>query len=625
MELCLPKNEIFCPKCNKNIQDNKSNIDLEHLEFETEFSCECGLRFIIIICVHCQKNIFFKKEKNINLNGVNIKCPYNSCGKYFYLTKCPKCKSKKFNKIPKLIKEGEIIKCNSDNDCGFEYLQLKCPVKGCEDIKYYIKPKNFKNNPNGMLYTHKSEIILQKITCHFCNRPIVFRSNKEKINRYYEAQKIICPYEDCKKVFNRIICDICSQVNIIEGGYYFMGHKIRCIACRNYFGKILCPLCLKINPLQNSFFKTGVMICRYSSCSKKFNIVNCLHCQRINIFNADKPPIPGQQIKCAYSDCDKTFNEVYCPSCNELNPFPDGDFIFGKVYECIFKNCKKKFQFCVCPKCLIYSRVIDSHEGKKYSCNKCKKLLSNWGCPFCHKTIMDKDSNLKYGQMVKCPNPHCNKKYSFCRCYKCKKLIFSEEDKKVLGISIECKECKSKSVNIICPNQKCKVKISLLDREEDMNIGEKIKCPDCKNEFEYKEDENNDIYSENLSNFGDIKGEAMNFGQSEIDFNYIKIENNIIESDLYKDHPEEKVENNDIEIINNSQENKNKKNSFCILCHNHTKKSIFYPCGHRCVCYNCGLYYLKMFHKCPRCLEDAETIIPKIYETFNDTEKGKDS
>jgi len=32
-----------------------------------------------------------------------------------------------------------------------------------------------------------------------------------------------------------------------------------------------------------------------------------------------------------------------------------------------------------------------------------------------------------------------------------------------------------------------------------------------------------------------------------------------------------------------------------------------------------------MFHKCPRCLEDAETIIPKIYETFNDTEKGKDS
>ena len=156
-----------------------------------------------------------------------------------------------------------------------------------------------------------------------------------------------------------------------------------------------------------------------------------------------------------------------------------------------------------------------------------------------------------------------------------------------------------------------------------MNIGEKIKCPDCETEFKYKDDENNEIYSENLSIFGDIKGETMTFGESEIDYNYLEIENNIIESDLYKDDFNKNDENNDIEIINNSQENN--KNKVCILCHNHTKKSVFYPCGHRCVCYKCGLYYLNMFHKCPKCLADAEAIIPKIYETFNDSIKGKDS
>ena len=578
-----------------------------------------NLRYKIIICVHCKKNIFFKNEKNINLNGVNIRCPYISCGKFFYLTKCPKCKS--ICKINKLIKEGDIIKCNSDNNCGFEYLQIKCPIKGCEDIKYYNITKNYKNNPNGILYNHKSEIILTKITCHYCSRPIVFSSNKSKNNRYYEGQKIICPYKDCKKVFNRIICEICSQVNIIEGGYYFMGHKIKCTACKNYFGKILCPICLKINPLQNSFFKTGEMICRYSSCLKKFNLVNCLHCQRINIFNNDRPPILGQKIICAYSDCNKPFNEVYCPSCNELNPFPEGDFIFGKVYECIFKNCKKKFQFFVCPNCLIYSRINDFHEGKKYCCNKCKSLLSNWGCPFCHKTIMDKKSNLKYGQMVKCPNSQCNKQYSFCQCYECHKLIFSEENKHILGTSIKCKECKKISVYIICPNQKCNIKISLLDRGEDMNFGEKIKCLNCETEFEYnKDDENNNVYYKNLSILGEIKGDSMNFGESEIDYKYVEIENNMIESGLYKDYSLENDENNYTEIINNNIINiKNKKNNLCILCHNNIKKSIFYPCGHRCVCYKCGQYYLKMFKKCPKCLEKAEAIIPKIFEIFKDS------
>ena len=602
---------IECPNCHKEIQDINNNIKVESLELK-EFKCNhcknCN-SFLFILCKYCQNKIFYEKNKMnqpINgLNGVNLKCPYISCGKYFYITICPKCK--KNQKIPKIIKEGEIIKCINDKDCGFEYLQVRCPRKNCEDISYFSRPKNYCNSPNGILYNHKSELIFQKITCHFCFRPIVYTSEKNKINRYYEAQKIICPYKNCKKKFNRISCPICSTINIVETGFYFMGHRIKCIGCRNYFGKILCPKCLKICPLQKNFFQSGDMICRYTSCSQKSNIVNCIHCQKMNIFN-NKPPIPGQQIKCAYSDCGKVFNEVYCTSCNELNPFKEGNFIFGKTYKCLYSFCRKIFQFIVCPGCFKYSRTLEHQEGKKFNCNNCEILISNWGCPFCNKTTMDKNSSLEYGQIVRCPG--CKNEYSFCRCFDCQKLIFTEESKSILGLSVICKNCHRFSVNVVCNN--CKTKISILDRMNDMIIGEKIKCSKCEKDFEYKAnndmiDENN-IYFENLSILENIQGEIINFGESGVDDNYLSIEKLFIDSDLYKKENKNNNNNNikDLKTII--------KNDLCILCHCNFKESIFYDCGHKCTCYKCAVYYFHLYKKCPRCDKEAKAIIPKIYE-----------
>ena len=603
----IKRNIQNCPICNQEIDNN--NILDELNEFKEQFCTQCNNKFLFILCEYCNKKIYYKKnsiELDFNgMNGINIKCPYSSCGKYFYLTMCPKCK--KNQKIPKLIKEGELIKCKYDKICGYEYLQVRCPIKDCKDISFFGKPKNFCNSPNGLLYNHKKQIIYQKVSCNFCFRPIVYLTEENKINRYFDSMKIICPYQDCQKIFNRIICPKCSEINIIEGGHYIMGHKIKCKKCKNNFGKLLCPKCLKINPISEKYFKSGGFVCCYRACAKRSAIINCIHCRRMNIFNG-KDPIHGQQILCGYKDCGKIFNEVYCPACNELNPFPDGNFNFGKVYQCKNSFCLKTFQFLLCPICLSFSRKLESKEGKQFTCNKCKCLLSNWGCPFCHMTILDKNSKLTYGQMVKCPNSYCGKEYSFCRCYECKKLIFSEENKYILGLSVLCNSCNKSSVNIVCP--KCNTKITFIDRKNNMENKERIKCEECQNEFEYEPKysdmiEESEIYSENLSILENIQGEPINFGEATVDENYLSIENLYINSNLYN--------NNGNELLV-YKEDKKEKNNLCILCHCEEKESIFYPCGHKCACYKCALVYFEVNKKCPKCQNDSEAIIPKLYE-----------
>ena len=60
--------------------------------------------------------------------------------------------------------------------------------------------------------------------------------------------------------------------------------------------------------------------------------------------------------------------------------------------------------------------------------------------------------------------------------------------------------------------------------------------------------------------------------------------------------------------------NKNVIFKECMICHNNRKESIFYPCGHRCVCYICAVMYFSVFKKCPKCQSAAKCIIKKIYD-----------
>lgn len=564
-----------------------------------------------IECIYCSKNIYYKKEGKNKLNGLNIKC--NFCNKYFFITTCPKCKI--FYKIKKYIYEGELISCPDDKNCKNQYIQTSCVIADCPDIFYFTKPKNFSNFPNGIIYNHQLKLVFQKITCYHCLRPINFITKDEnKINRYYEGMRIICAYEDCKKSFNRLICPKCSAVNIIELGMYIMGSKLKCQNCHYIFAKIICPECLKINPLEKNPFKYGEFICRYSHCSKVSHIANCLHCQKMNIFKLEKGQclIQGQNIKCSYPDCGKKFASVSCPGCHNINPFINGNFIFGKLYKCIYKAiCSKNFMVLVCPKCWSYSKIIENVEGKKYTCIQCKNLLSNFWCPFCYSSILDMDSNYSKGQIMKCPG--CENKFSFTRCVECKKLIFYKGNSSILGKSIKC-NCGQISVNIICPS--CNVRISFSDRDNDIEIGEKINCPNCNQNFEYKENNEENIYYKNLSIINILEGNKIDFGKPQIDENYLETQKILVNFKLYNYNNSSNITENDTECtISKEEDNITKllKKGICILCQYYDKESIFYPCGHRCTCYKCAVYYYEIFKKCPRCGQESKGIIPKIY------------
>ena len=569
-------------------------------------------------CPFCdQKNYYLKKEKD-KINALNIKCLY--CYKYFFATICPKCKN--FFKLSQIIHEGELIYC-PNKDCNNQYIQTSCIKKDCKDVFNFTRHKIYQNLPTGVVYNHKSELVFQKISCYFCFRPIDYITKEEtKINRYYEAQKVICPYKDCGKCFNRIICPKCTSVIIVELGMYLMGSKIKCMSCNYIFGKIYCFECKKLIPFQKGEIKYGDFECRYSNCSKVSHMANCLHCQKINYFKLEKDQnlIQGIPIRCAYEDCRKKFSCVYCPSCHGLNPFPKCDFVFGKLYKCINKaNCSKSFIVIVCPKCKTFSRVIEDLEGKIYTCTKCNTLLSNFQCPYCNISILDINSNYRKGQVMKCPN--CDNKFSFCRCYDCRKLIYYKESKTILGKSVKC-QCGVISVNIICPL--CTARISISDRDINVKKGETIHCPSCDKDFQYEitnydnfdlnSEEN--IYYSNLSAVEILEGEKFNFGKGEVDENFLEKQKmfvNILGNNIsisQNETMDSTIKKDDISKIEEKI-----KNNLCIICQCYEKESIFFPCAHRCTCYKCAVYYFEVFKKCPKCGEKAQAIIPKIYNT----------
>ena len=610
---------ILCPKCSSplnsrnNINENLiNNITKEFIKFICN---KCNIDFCYILCIFCNKKKYMKiHPENIKyngLNGFNISCPYKSCEKVFYFTECIKCK--RVQKIKKYIKEGSLIKCLFDN-CNCEYIQVNCPIKYCTDLLSIEKPKVFTNFPSGIMTIHKKEkeIMYQKINCYYCWRPIVYGSTRAHRNKYCECQKVICPYIDCKKSFNRIICPHCYNEIYVNDGWYKMGSQIKCNKCKKDFGKILCFACGRINVCVGAFFQSGKIKCGFPNCLKESYMINCIYCRKLNIFKK-QIPINGQKIKCGY--CHNTFNEIFCPFCRLINPFPLADFSFGKVYKCKYITCFKQFQFLICPNCLLYSFTKEIKEGKKLKCDECNISFMNWGCPFCKAITLDKNTTLHHAQMIKCPSKNCGKMYSFIRCSKCQKLIFSKENENIMGDSVRCpyQSCGEYTLISLCPF--CKIKAVYSGQRTNFNEGENITCPNCKQKYKFVKD--NKLYNNNLSILEEIKGETIDYGIGEIDENFL------MKQDLFYIQDKKNTSTLYATILNS--ELLAEKSSFiisqsikpldvCIVCHNNLKESIFYPCGHRCVCYNCALIVFEVNRKCPRCNQEAKCIIKKIFE-----------
>ena len=608
------KDIIICPKCSESsltknsiLNFNKNNPD----EFEKIICKKCYFEFCYISCVFCQKKIYMKMHREYpkfnGMNAFNIYCPYKLCNKIFYFTQCIKCQ--RTQKQKKYIKEGETIECIYE-DCKCNYIQNNCPSQHCTEIFSIEKARVTSNFPEGILSNHNNKIIYQKINCFYCWRPIIYQSTKFYRNKYYECQVVECPYKDCKKSFNRLICPFCSYEIYVEDGWYEMGSEIKCKNCNKLFGKILCPSCNKINNCQEDYFQFGKMVCGFQACQKNNYMINCIFCRKLNIFQKEIP-INGQLIKCGY--CHNIFNIILCPFCKCMIPFPQGDFTFGKVYKCLYITCLKKFQFLICPNCYSYSFKSDTQEGKKLKCKNCGIKFMNWGCPFCKSITLDKNTSLKLGQMVQCPSNSCKKKYSFIRCSKCDKLIFSKENENILGISIKCphKGCGTSTLVSHCPF--CDIKAVYSNKSNNYNEGEIIPCPNPTCGKKYQFNKNKDIYKDNLQILEKVEGNIINFGISQVDENFLYKQDlfiykrTLVNSYLFPTQFSSETELEQKSFLNKSFEE-------CMICHNNRKESIFYPCGHRCVCYICAVMYFSVFKKCPKCQSRAKCIIKKVYD-----------
>ena len=237
----------------------------------------------------------------------------------------------------------------------------------------------------------------------------------------------------------------------------------------------------------------------------------------------------------------------------------------------------------------------------------------NWGCPFCKSNIMDKNTSLKYGQMVKCPSESCGKLYSFIRCSKCEKLIFSKENENILGISVKCQSPGCGAYTLVSNCTFCDTKTTYSDTLNNVNEGDIIQCPDPDYNKKYKFYKNNEIYKDNLQILEQIEGNTINFGIPQIDENYLYKQDLFIDKRILKS-------SRLIPSLFTSKSLLGQKSDFskcfeeCMICHNNRKESIFYPCGHRCVCYNCAVVYFSTFRKCPKCQSEAKCIIKKVYE-----------
>lgn len=648
---------ILCPSCHL-IAINTCKDDIDKYEY-MEISCKnCQHRFLFVFCLHCNYKIYVcsnKIEENLcDLNARNISCPYIFCKKQFYITLCPNCQRPQ--KVSEFVEETKEICCPN---CRLYYCQSRCPAKNCTDIKNFKHDEIKGNFPYLVRISHdkgsQTTFYYQKISCFFCKKPIVYETYKGNMQNYYEGQKIICPYSDCGRAFNRVVCD-CGEEAIFIDAYFTMGSLLKCKKCEKVYTKVLCPKCFIVNPLHKSGIKSGKFICNVIKCGYESYIYNCLFCRRPNYFlKPNKPPIQGQMITCAYPDCrnkdDKKniWSQVLCPCCRQANYYPftekakDRLFSYGKLFKCIYLECGKTFIYYLCPKCKSYSNKTEDEknkqeEGKKFICNECKIVAMNFWCPFCYCMIADQNSSLTLGHMVKCPSPYCGKKFTFLRCPTCKKLNFSKNPDEILfGKCVMCsyKNCGELFFTVECPF--CNQKNICIGQSQDLSEGSKIKCRNCTNmvEFSLKKYKEEEPYYKNLSVVPSAEGQGFSFGIPKEDENYLDFQKRFYEGlEIYIKPSQIAARSMSSGLFSSANEASNNSgttqgssqglvdnnvNSFdilpeCTICHNNPKQSVFLPCGDRICCYVCAVLHHQVNGICPKCHQQIKGVLKKVVD-----------
>ena len=104
----------------------------------------------------------------------------------------------------------------------------------------------------------------------------------------------------------------------------------------------------------------------------------------------------------------------------------------------------------------------------------------------------------------------------------------------------------------------------------------------------------------------ELEGKPFDFGKGEIDENFlVKQDLFFTKNDIGETKGEELVYNPSLNFRNFGA---------CIICHNNKRESVFYPCGHRCTCYECAISISSSEKKCPKCKVEIICVIRKVYE-----------
>jgi hypothetical protein len=164
--------EIICLKCNKTQKKFRGEDILEKCQF-------CLEKFMYLKCYHCKKKVYFFNENMVD--GVNIKCPYIECGKFFTRSSCGVCNKNLY--FPDRYQEGSKVKCPF-KECGEEFFKIICPNEKCGSKLAFKKnnPINGSDNLNNSTTTknicsnYKEGVL---VNCKSCN------SKFQKINCYH--------------------------------------------------------------------------------------------------------------------------------------------------------------------------------------------------------------------------------------------------------------------------------------------------------------------------------------------------------------------------------------------------------------------------------------------------------
>lgn len=605
---------IKCPFClNETFSSEKDN--------QINLCIHCQKEFTLIKCFHCTNKIFFKQK--LNLDGINLKCPYKNCGKYFVKSSCGVCSNKLY--FPGKFPEGSTVVCPVKT-CNRKYAKIECPIENCCNVVLFhsgVEEKKVLYDEGNLLEckTHQMPVLFQKINCFHCLRRLVWISP----NKAVEGQKILCPYDDCKKIFNRVVCPNpeCKQSNIFTKGGLEFGSPIKCLYCHVYFHIIFCPFCVRnITFKKNSYVEGTKNLCPYQDCNKYFQMVNCCFCKRPNIW-VNGQYLHGQKIKCAYTDCQRIFSKIPCPNCAKINLFAKGDFSYGNTYKCIYNQCQKPFTIFICPDCQTFQTITTPNViGNAIRCTnqKCKNKYFNIRCPHCFNTIVGKDEP-PFGQTVLCPYPNCSMLFNWLYCFKCRKEITSKSNSYHDGVPIQCKSenCGVSFANYKCP---CCQKNNCYQLSHNQSIlNENIKCNRTTCLKMFKPNLKQTIFS-NCAMLIIVQSKSFFFVDPVKDAKEVSVfDSLIIKEDLYSlMESQMKDEENGIEAEQVQQNKKeNEKNNIpqleCLLCMDNARESVFVPCGHRCVCYSCGESIMNKYKKCPICNNGCLYLLKKVFDS----------